>query len=154
MRPAPPHEHTAVEVRTAASSPAPTDSAALSTVRSSGDVEEPELRADAGAPERTDADSGTSAAERGEIGEEETLFAQGKAAYKSGLFPEAIKAFTEQGRKHPRGRYAGMSERLLILSLIGAGRKAEARPRVERLRRANPESPTVKELEAALNAAN
>jgi RNA polymerase sigma-70 factor (ECF subfamily) len=109
-----------------------------------------EARADAGAAGR--ADAGT--AERDEITEEQALFDTGSNAYSAGRYADAIAAFQEQARKHPRSQYAGVRDRLLILSLIGAHRKAEASARIERLRRASPESAIIQELEAALRAAN
>jgi RNA polymerase sigma factor (sigma-70 family) len=161
MRSAPPNTDSGAEVRAAASStlarpvsrpdPAPTDTAASGTLRGSGAVEEPELHGP-GAELRSDA--GASPAQRDDIGEETAAFDKAKAAYRGGFYQEAILAFQDQARRYPRGQYAGMRERLLILSLIGAGRKREARQRIEQLRRANPESPTVKELEGALNPAN
>ncbi len=133
--------------------PAPSDTAAPGTLRGSGAVEESELRADAGAPELR-ADAGASPAERDDIGEEKALFDRGKTAYKGGFYQEAIRVFQDQARRYPQGQYAGVRERLLILSLIGASRKPEARQRIEQLRRTTLESPVVKELEAALRAAN
>jgi hypothetical protein len=43
-----------------------------------------------------------------------------------------------------------MREKLWTLSLIRAGHTTEARQHIQRLRRANPTSPLVRELEAAL----
>jgi RNA polymerase sigma factor (sigma-70 family) len=154
MRPGPaPHKDRVVEARTVASSPAQIDTAAPSTAGSPGPVEEPELRPDAGASERTDTGAGPSTTARTDSAAELEIFDLGSTAYQAGAFDDAIKHFQEHARKHPRGQFAASRDRLWSLALIRMGRKTEARQRLEQLRRANPENPTLKELEAALNTA-
>jgi TolA-binding protein len=134
--------------------PAPTETAAPSA----GPVELPELRADvdpalsidAGAAERTDAGAG--AAGRDDLAGEQSLFDLGSTAYQGGYYEDAIKAFREHANKYPQGHYSAARERLLILALIRVGRSPEARQRIERIRRANPGSTLLAELDAAVNA--
>ncbi|MEP7119551.1 MAG: sigma-70 family RNA polymerase sigma factor [Byssovorax sp.] len=155
---------TTAEARAAASSlvapvapsrdPSPTETAAPSA----GAVELPELRADvepalsvdAGAAERTDA--GPGAAGREDLAGEQSLFDLGSTAYQAGYYEEAIKAFREHASKYPQGHYSAARERLFTLALIRANRRPEARQRIERIRRANPASTLLAELDAAVNA--
>lgn len=124
----------------------PAPSAAQSSSRA-GAATEP--RADAGS-------TGGSAVDHDDLDEpaEHALFEKGVAAYQGRLYADAIKTFQEHAARHPRGRFAGNRERLLILALIGAGRPAEARHRVEELRRISAANPVLKELDAALQSAN
>ncbi|MFS8071590.1 MAG: tetratricopeptide repeat protein [Byssovorax sp.] len=115
---------------------------------------EPELYGDAGAAERIDAGSGPSAAGRDDIAGEQSLFDLGSTAYQGGYYEDAIKVFREHANKYPRGQYSALRERLFTLALIRAGRRPEARQRIERLREASPESPLLTELDAAMAAAN
>jgi RNA polymerase sigma factor (sigma-70 family) len=157
MRPDPSQKSMDAEARAAASSAvaqageprgfAPTEAAAPSTAGSSSPIEE---APSAGAPERSDAGSGPSPA-RPDIAAEQGVFDLGTTAYQAGHFADAIKHFAEHARKHPRGQYAATRDRLWTLALIRTDRKTEARQRIEQLRRADPESKTVKELDAALS---
>ena len=134
--------------------PAPTETAAPSA----GPVELPELRADvepalsvdAGAAERTDA--GPGAADREDLAGEQSLFDLGSTAYQGGYYEDAIKAFREHANKYPQGHYTAARERLFTLALIRVGQRPEARQRIERIRRANPGSTLLAELDAAVNA--
>lgn len=159
----PTHEDATAEVRAASSlvaeveyprDPTPTGTAAPNTARSSGAAEEIELRADAGSAERTDADSGPRAAGRDDIAGEQPLFDRGIAAYQGGYYEAAINAFREHASKYPRSRYRDSRERLFTLALIRAGRKPEARQRIERLRRSSPGSSLLAELDAAMTASD
>lgn len=162
MKPGPAHDSKTADVRAIATGvrpvsppgPAPADTAAPSTAGSSGPVEEPELRPAAGAPERTGAGSGPSTTARPDVAAEQDIFDLGNTAYQAGAYEDAIKHFEEHARKHPRGRFAGPRDRLWTLALILTGRKTEARQRIDQLRRANPQSKTLTELEVALNPAN
>lgn len=161
MRHDPTHDDTIVDARTAPSrvadvedfrEPGPTGTAAPSTALGPGAVEEPDLRADAGVAERTDAGSGPSTAGRATIVREQALFDFGTTAYQSGNYEEAIKALREHASTYPRGHFSASRERLLALALIRAGQKPEARQRIERLRRASPGSPLLVELDAAMTS--
>ncbi|MEP7124053.1 MAG: sigma-70 family RNA polymerase sigma factor [Byssovorax sp.] len=157
------HDPTTAEARAASSliaeveyprDPGPTGTAASSTVRGSGAVEETELHADAGSAEQTDADSGASAAGGDHVAEEQPLFDRGIEAYDGGYYEAAIKAFREHASKYPRSRFRESRERLFTLALIGAGRKLEARQRIEQLRRSSPGSSLLAELDAAMTASD
>ena len=158
----PTQNDTTADARAAASStvvhveysrgPAPTETAAPSA----GAVELPELRADAGgsgSAERTDAGSGPSVAGRDDIAGEQALADLGSTAFQSGYYEDAIKVFREHAKKYPQGQYSAMRERLFTLALIRAGRKPEARQRIERLRQASPESALLAEFDTAMSAA-
>ena len=107
--------------------PAPTETAAPSAGAS------PELSADAPAAAQTDAGAGPSAAGRDDTAGEQSLFDLGSTAFQSGYYENAIKVLREHANKYPRGPYSAARERLLTLALIRAGRKPEARQRIERL---------------------
>jgi RNA polymerase sigma factor (sigma-70 family) len=108
--------------------------------------EEPELCADAGAR----AAGATASTERSGIRDEARMFRQGVIAFQQRLYVDAITAFQDHARRFPGSEYAERREHLWALALIRAGRKAEARQRVERLRRSAPDSDLVKELTTAL----
>ena len=109
----------------------------------------------AGAAElRPGAAPAASGVAREDITKEQAIFEKGSTAYQEDRYSDAIEAFRAHASEHPRGRFAAARDRLLTLALIRTGRKAEARQRIEQLRRANPQSATVKELEAALSPAN
>jgi RNA polymerase sigma factor (sigma-70 family) len=161
MRRDPTHDGTIVNARTAPSvvagvedsrDPAPPETAAPASARSSGAVEEPDLRVDAGAAERTDAGSGPSMAGRDSIAREQALIDSVSTAYQSGNYEDAIKALREHANKYPRGQFSASRERLFVLALIRVGQKSEARQRIARLRQASPGSPLLAELDAAVNA--
>jgi RNA polymerase sigma factor (sigma-70 family) len=134
--------------------PAPSDTAAPSTAPSAGAAPLPELRADAGTAPRTDAGSGPRAAGRDDSTGEVSLFDLGSIAFQSNHYEDAITALREHAIKYPRCAYSDARERLFTLSLIRIGRKAEARQRIERLRRASPESALLAEFDAAMNASD
>ncbi len=158
MRHDPTQNDTTADARAAASSivahvgyprdPAPTEAAAPE-LRA---VELPELSADAGAAEQTDAGAGPSAAGRDDIAGEQSLYDLGSTAYQSGYYEDAIKVFREHANKYPQGQYSAWRERLFILALIRSGRTPEARQRIDRIRRASPGSPLLAEVDAAMNA--
>lgn len=162
LRHDPPHEDATAEVRAAASSlvvsggyshdPAPPPIAAPSMARSSGAREERELDADAGVAEQTDASVDPSTADRDGITGEQVLFNRGSVAYQGGDDDAAITAFREHSTKYPRSKYSASRERLFTLALLHTGRKAEARQRIELLRRTSPGSALIAELDAALSA--
>jgi RNA polymerase sigma factor (sigma-70 family) len=148
--------------------PAPIDVPA--SERSAPAREAPELRADAGVPAvrassgapalrvdgdalelRPDAGPVASAAARDDIAAEQLLYEQGSTLYQEGKFSDAIEAFQKHSSEHPGGRFAAARDRLWTLALIRAGRAAEARGRIERLRQTNPGSSALKEFEQALN---
>jgi RNA polymerase sigma factor (sigma-70 family) len=103
-----------------------------------------ELSADAGA--------GPSAAGRDNVADEQSLFDRGSTAFQTGSYEDAIKVLQEHANKYPRGPYSAARERLLTLALIRAGRKPEARQRIERLRQASPGSALLAEFDAAMTA--
>lgn len=125
---------------------------APSAERRAGAVEEPERRADAGAAERTGAGSGPRGAARDDIAGETSLFDLGSTSYQSGHYADAIRAFREHARKYPRGQFSDPRDRLLTLALIHAGRRDEARQRVEGLRQTHPESPHLDDFDRAMKA--
>ena len=157
---------TTAEARAAASSlvapvessraSAPTETAAPSA----GTVARPELRAevepvlsaDAGAAEQTDVSASPGDAGRADVAGEQSLLDRGSAAFQSGYYENAITVLREHAIKYPQGPYSAARERLFTLSLLRTGRKTEARQRIERLRRANPGSTLLAELDAAVNA--
>jgi TolA-binding protein len=100
------------------------------------------------APERMDSGAGPA---EDDIAEEQALFDKGSNAYQHGSYAEAIKLLQAHAGKHPRGRYAEQREKLLTLALFRAGRASEARGRLAQLRRANPSSPLVRELDTELS---
>ena len=150
MRHDPTHPDTTADVRAAVSSmvarveyprdPAPSETAAPSTARS------------AGTAPRTDAGSGPNAAGRDNLAGEQALFDRGSTAFQTGSYEDAIRVLREHAIKYPQGPYSAAREKLFTLALIHAGRKPEARQRIERLRRASPESALLAELDAAMNA--
>jgi TolA-binding protein len=71
--------------------------------------------------------------------------------YQEGKYGPAIDAFQEHASEYPRGRFASLRDRLWTLALIQAGRTGEARERIERLRRARPDNPVLREFDDALN---
>jgi RNA polymerase sigma factor (sigma-70 family) len=93
---------------------------------------------DGGAPEHDGVSSDTS------------LYERGYAAYRSGRLDLAVETFREHERRFPRSRYRVTRERFWTFALITLGRTAEAHKRIEQLRRANPDSPLLKEFDAAL----
>jgi RNA polymerase sigma-70 factor (ECF subfamily) len=108
----------------------------------------------AGSPGATAAASG-----RGDVGvmapdrddpKDHADFDHASTAYQAGYYAEAIATFQEHARAYPRSPHGMMREKLWTLSLIRTGRTTEARQHIEQLRRANPMSPLVRELEAAL----
>jgi len=119
------------------SDPVPSGAPAPSTPRSSGSSAE--LRADAGA-----------AASEHDDPKDTAEFDRASAAYNSGLYTDAIKTLENHARQFPKSSHAPMRDRLLTLALIGAGRTSEARQRIERLRRTNPNSQLLKEFDKAL----
>jgi TolA-binding protein len=127
---------------------APTETAAPSA----GAVALPELRADVEPVLGADAGAGPRDAGREDVAGEQSLFDRGSAAFQSGYYENAIKVLREHASKYPHGPYSAARERLVTLSLVRAGRKAEARQRIERLRRASPGSALVAELDAAVSA--
>lgn len=138
----------ATAVESGASLPATATSTTfeVSTPQSSaGPLPEPR-EARAPDPARTGASPSARAPDDGE----QALVERAIAAYQARLYGDAIKAFEEHTRKYPRGQFAGSRERLLTLALISAGRKTEARQRVESLRRADPQNQALVELDAAL----
>ncbi|MFS8068510.1 MAG: hypothetical protein ACMG6S_19295, partial [Byssovorax sp.] len=160
----PTQNDTTTDARAAASSmvahagyprdPAPTETAAP-TAGASPElraIELPELREDAGAAEQTDADAGPSAADRNDTTGEQSLLDLGSTAFQSGYYENAIKVLREHAIKYPRGPYSVAREKLFTLALIRAGRKPEARQRIERIRQANPGSQLLAEFDAAMNA--
>jgi RNA polymerase sigma-70 factor (ECF subfamily) len=77
-------------------------------------------------------------------------FDRASTAYQAGYDEEAIATFQQHARAYPRSPHGMMREKLWTLSLIRAGHTTEARQHIQRLRRATPTSPLVRELEAAL----
>ena len=124
---------------------APTETAAPSAGAS------PELSADAGAAEQTDAGASVRAAGRDDTAEEQSLFDLGSTAFQSGYYENAIKVLREHANEYPRSPYSAGRERLFILALIHAGRKLEARQRIERLRQADPGSALLAEFDVAMS---
>jgi RNA polymerase sigma-70 factor, ECF subfamily len=119
---------------------------------SAGPVELAALRADGEPVRSVDAGADPSAAGREDHAGEESLFDLGSTAYQGGHDENAIKVFREHASKYPQGPYSAARERLFILALLRVGRTPEARQRLERIRRANPGSPLLAELDAAVNA--
>jgi RNA polymerase sigma factor (sigma-70 family) len=144
----------------------PASSDAPGPERSAPAPDTPELRAEAGAPAMR-ASSGALAprvaagapelrpdagpAARDDLAREQALYDQGSTLYQEGKYSDAIEAFQKEANEHPGGRFAAARDRLWTLALIRAGRKDEARRRIERLRQANPESPLLRELDEAMN---
>ncbi len=109
----------------------------------------PELRA---VELSADAGAGPSDAGRDDVAEEQSLFDHGSTAFLTGSYEDAIQVLQEHANKYPRGSYSAARERLLTLALIRAGRKPEARQRIERLRQASPGSALLAEFDAAMTA--
>lgn len=118
-----------------------------------------ELHADAGAPElagaavsgvRAPAGPGT----RENIAKEQALFNLGATLYQQGQYSRAIDTFRAHASEYPQGRYAHARERMWVLALISAGRRAEARRRIEQLRSSSPDSPLLGEFDQAMNKSN
>jgi len=131
------------------SGPAPMDAPA--SAGRSPIQEAPEPPAGTGAPElRPTAGETASAALPEDITGEQALFDKGATEYQARNYSKAIKLLRRHAAEHPHGRYAPARDRLLILALIRDGHTAEARQRIEGLRRANPKSPALAELEEAL----
>ena len=159
MRHDPSQNDTTANARAAASSlvahvglprdPAPTETAAPSTgVSELPELPElPELRA---VELSADAGAGPSAAGRDAVAGEQSLFDRGSTAFQTVSYEDAIKVLEEHANKYPRGPYSAARERLLTLALIRAGRKPEARQRIERLRQASPGSAFLAEFDAAM----
>lgn len=106
---------------------------------------------DAGAPEPTPPSG--SASTRATDGTEQGLYERAMAAYERRRYGDAITALEEHARRYPHGQFAGGRERLFLLALVAAGRRGEARRRIEQLRRSDPDSPALAELDRALGAA-
>ena len=160
MRHAPTPPDTTADARAATSvvadvessrDPAPSETAATTT-GVSGLPELPELPELRAVELSADAGAGPSAAGRDDTAGEQSFFDRGNTAFQSGYYENAIKVLREHAIKYPRGPYSAARERLFTLALIRAGRKAEARPRIERLRQANPASALLAEFDAAMNA--
>jgi RNA polymerase sigma-70 factor (ECF subfamily) len=77
-------------------------------------------------------------------------FDRASTAYQAGYYQEAIATFQQHARAYPRSPHGMMREKLWTLALIRTGRTTEARQHIERLRRASPTSPLVRELDAAM----
>jgi RNA polymerase sigma-70 factor (ECF subfamily) len=134
--------------------PALTESVAPSAVARPAlraDVE-PVLSADAGAAEHTDAGASPPDAGPEVVAGEQSLFDLASVAFQGGYYENALKVLREHAIKYPHGPYSPARERLVTLSLLRTGRKAEARQRIERLRQASPGSALLAELDAAVNA--
>ena len=169
MRHDPTPTDTTAEARAAASSmvarveysrgPAPTETAATST-GVSGLPELPEVPELPELPElravELSADAGAgadpSAAGRDDVAGEQSLFDRGSTAFQTGSYEDAIKVLREHAHKYPRCPYSAARERLLTLALIRAGRKPEARQRIERLRQTSPGSALLAEFDTAMTA--
>jgi RNA polymerase sigma factor (sigma-70 family) len=98
--------------------PAPTAGPERSAPRSSGFSTAGELRADGGAPERTEAGSDAGAAGLGETSE--ALFDQGSDAFQQGRYAAAIRAFRKHAAKYPQGPHTEARDNLLALAIIRA----------------------------------
>jgi DNA-directed RNA polymerase specialized sigma24 family protein len=91
------------------------------------------------------------AAPGGEITPAEiAAFDVARTAFKSGDTDGTIKAIADYLKDYPRGHFAGDCEKMQIQALIRAGRTAEARDAIDRIRRRSPKSPLLKELESDL----
>jgi RNA polymerase sigma factor (sigma-70 family) len=112
----------------------------------------PDVRAEARAADRSSGRQGASAPAGQEMDDarDQTLYETGTSAYQAGLWEDAIKALRKHAHDYPRSAFAGPRERLLTLALIRADRQAEARQRIEAIRRANPKSPVLAEYDALL----
>jgi RNA polymerase sigma-70 factor (ECF subfamily) len=115
-------------------------------------VSAPPLHVDAHSSElRPDAGPMSSAAARDDIAAEQAAYLKGSAFYQGGKYGLAIDAFEAHAREYPRGRFSSQRDRLWTLALIYAGRTAEARERIERLRQTSPDNPVLKEFDEALS---
>jgi RNA polymerase sigma-70 factor (ECF subfamily) len=83
--------------------------------------------------------------------DEQTMLDKAGDAYRAHDWSTAIDKYREHERTFPRSRYSAARDRFLTLVLIAAGRAPEARQHVEAVRRANPDNPVLKELDAALS---
>lgn len=81
---------------------------------------------------------------------ERALLTKATSALASGDSASAIGALQEHARRFPRGVLAEEREVYWISALLRAGRRDEARGRVERLARSNPNHPRLAEFRRAL----
>jgi hypothetical protein len=80
------------------------------------------------------------------------LLQRAQAAYANGNFSQALALVAKHNRRFPNGRLAEEREGLHVRSLVGSGRKAEARRVVTAFTRRFPRSVLLPHLQAMMNA--